>query len=102
MHLIPNNDTNKCNPNRQHSTQYCHNLRSNAHVIPYTNAVVKKSMGNPEGYSALSCGEDSAMWTRTYTNDLERLAQGQLGLVTATKTIFFILCNQVPTDHKVI
>ena len=67
----------------------------------HAHAVVNEITGVPEEYPALARGPDKKLWHTAYANDLDRLAQGKLGRVSATNTIFFINHNQVPNGRKV-
>jgi hypothetical protein len=47
-------------------------------------------------------GNNTEVWTKLFANKLDRLANGvDTRIPEESNTIFFINCNQVPTDRKV-
>ena len=57
--------------------------------------------GKKETINTLLFGLDSKIWTRSMSNELGRLAQGNIYGVTATDTIYFIFKHDVPTNQPV-
>ena len=98
-HLIPPDDD-------QQPSTHRYNLRSHANAVHsfsphYANAVINEDTGVPEEFPALARGPNSHIWKRAYANDLDRLAQGKLGRVKGTNTVFFITKDKVPAGRKV-
>ena len=77
------------------ATPKCKSPTAQAH------AVINKVTEVSEEYPALARGKDAKTWQTAYSNDIDRLAQGKLGQVTATNTIHFINHTQVPQGRKV-
>ena len=118
-HLIPPDDNNEprynlrsraCstqtvpkNPHAYQQPMMFHGAATPTCTSPAAQAhtVINDITGVPEEYPALSRGKDAQIWHTAYANDLDRLAQGKLGQVTATNTIFFINHKQVPQGRKV-
>jgi hypothetical protein len=75
------------------------------HAIPakhMANAVLDPITGQAMEYRALVRNPTTAAtWTRSYANELGRLAQGVGGRIHGTDTIFFIPIANVPTDRTV-
>ena len=57
--------------------------------------------GKKETINTLLFGHDSKIWTRSMSNELGRLAQGNIYGVTATDTIDFIFKHDVPANQPV-
>ena len=66
-----------------------------------SHAIINKITGDVEQYPALSQGPDANIWKKAYTNNLDWLAQGKMGQVDATNTIFFIPHNKIPPGRRV-
>jgi hypothetical protein len=57
--------------------------------------------GKKQSLDDLLIGSDSEVWTKSLSNEIGRLAQGNIHGVKSTDTIDFIYKNQVPQDRKV-
>ena len=72
--------------------------------IPATqmaNAVIDPHTGKTLEYRHLMAEEKSKrLWTRSFANELGRLAQGVGDRVKGTDTIFFIRKDEVPIDRR--
>ena len=66
-----------------------------------SHAIINKITGDVEQYPALSQGPEANIWKKAYANNLDRLAQGKMGQVDTTNTIFFIPHNKIPPGRRV-
>ena len=57
--------------------------------------------GKKETINTLLFGHDSKIWTRSMSDELRRLAQGNIYGVKATDTIDFIFKHDVPENQPV-
>ena len=78
---------------------------NSGHGIPakhMANSVLHPDTGEVMEYRSLSTNPATkATWTRSYANELGRLAQGVADRVNGTDTIFFIPFQEVPADRNV-